>query len=55
MAVKDLMVHLDQDERTPIRLDLAVSLARQHGARPGWRICPARTRPKGGPGEHLAQ
>jgi nucleotide-binding universal stress UspA family protein len=33
MAVKDLMVHLDQDERTPIRLDLAVSLARQHGAR----------------------
>jgi len=33
MALKDLMVHLDQGERTAARLALAVSLARQHQAR----------------------
>jgi nucleotide-binding universal stress UspA family protein len=33
MALKDLIVHLDQSERTAARLSLAVSLAREHGAR----------------------
>lgn len=33
MSLKDLMVHLDQGERTAVRLELAVSLARQHQAR----------------------
>ncbi len=33
MSLKDLMVHLDQGERTAARLELAVSLARQHQAR----------------------
>jgi nucleotide-binding universal stress UspA family protein len=33
MALKNLLVHLDQDERTADRLALAVSLARRHGAR----------------------
>jgi nucleotide-binding universal stress UspA family protein len=33
MALKDLIVHLDQSERTAVRLALAVSLARNHGAR----------------------
>lgn len=33
MALKNVMVHLDQDERTSERLKLAVSIARQHGAR----------------------
>ena len=33
MALKDLIVHLDQSERTAARLALAVSLARQHGAK----------------------
>ena len=32
MALKDLIVHLDQSERTSARLALAVSLAREHGA-----------------------
>jgi nucleotide-binding universal stress UspA family protein len=31
--LKDLLVHLDQGERTSVRLALAVSLARAHGAR----------------------
>ena len=33
MALKDLIVHLDQSGRTTARLALAVSLAREHGAR----------------------
>ena len=33
MALKSLMVHLDQGERTAVRLELAASLARQHQAR----------------------
>ena len=33
MALRDLMVHLDQGERTAARLALGVSLARQHQAR----------------------
>ena len=33
MALKNLMVHLDQGGRTAARLELAVSLARQHQAR----------------------
>jgi nucleotide-binding universal stress UspA family protein len=33
MALKDLLVHLDPGERTPVRLDIAVALARTHGAR----------------------
>lgn len=33
MALKNLMVHLDQSERTATRLALAASLARQHQAR----------------------
>ena len=32
-SLKNLMVHLDQGERTAARLELAVSLARQHQAR----------------------
>jgi nucleotide-binding universal stress UspA family protein len=31
--LKNLLVHLDQSERTPVRLAMAVSLARQHQAR----------------------
>jgi len=31
--LKNLMVHLDQSERTAVRLAIAVSLARRHGAR----------------------
>ena len=33
MALKDLLVHLDQGARTAARLELAVALARQHQAR----------------------
>lgn len=33
MALKDLLVHLDPGDRTPVRLDVAVMLARAHGAR----------------------
>lgn len=33
MAIKDVVVHLDQDGRTAVRLALATALARQHGAR----------------------
>jgi nucleotide-binding universal stress UspA family protein len=33
MALKNLMVHLDQGERTAARVQVAVALARQHGAR----------------------
>ncbi|WP_025917028.1 universal stress protein [Herminiimonas sp. CN] len=33
MSLKNLMVHLDQSKRTASRLELAVSLARQHQAR----------------------
>ena len=33
MPLKNLMVHLDQSERTAARLELAVTLARQHQAR----------------------
>jgi len=33
MALKDLMVHLDPGARTPVRLDLAIALARKHDAR----------------------
>lgn len=33
MALKNLMVHLDQGERTASRLQVAAALARQHGAR----------------------
>ncbi len=33
MSLKNLMVHLDQGERTAARLDLAISLARQNKAR----------------------
>ena len=33
MALKNVMVHLDQDPRTSERLKLAVVLAKQHGAR----------------------
>jgi len=33
MALKNVMVHLDQDPRTSERLKLAVALAKQHGAR----------------------
>ncbi len=33
MALKNLMVHLDQGERTAARLELAISLARRHQAR----------------------
>ncbi len=33
MSLKNLMVHLDSGERAAVRLDLAVGLARRHGAR----------------------
>jgi nucleotide-binding universal stress UspA family protein len=33
MSLKDIMVHLDQGARTAARLDIAVALARRHGAR----------------------
>lgn len=33
MALNDLLVHLDPGERTAVRLDLAVALARTHDAR----------------------
>ncbi len=33
MALKNLMVHLTQSERTPYRLECAVALARKHDAR----------------------
>ena len=33
MPLKNLMVHLDQCERSAVRLDLAISLARRHQAR----------------------
>lgn len=33
MSIKDLLVHLDSGARTPVRLDLAVALAKAHGAR----------------------
>lgn len=33
MSLKNVMVHLDQGERSRIRLELAKSLARRHGAR----------------------
>lgn len=33
MALKNLMVHLDQGERTAARVHVAVALAHQHGAR----------------------
>jgi len=33
MALKDLMVHLDPGERTSVRLDFAIALARKHDAR----------------------
>jgi nucleotide-binding universal stress UspA family protein len=33
MSLKNLMVHLDHGERTTARLELAISLARQHQAR----------------------
>jgi nucleotide-binding universal stress UspA family protein len=33
MSLKNLMVHLDQSERTAARLDFAVSIAHKHGAR----------------------
>lgn len=33
MAIKDLMVHLDHDERTGVRLGMAVDIARRQGAR----------------------
>jgi len=33
MSLKDLMVHLDSGERTKVRLDIAVSIARQHQAK----------------------
>jgi len=33
MTLKNLMVHLDQAQRTEARLNLAVNLAREHGAR----------------------
>jgi nucleotide-binding universal stress UspA family protein len=33
MAIKDLLVHLDSGSRAPERLDLAIALARRHGAR----------------------
>lgn len=33
MSLKNLMVHLDSGERTVVRLELAVSLARRHQAR----------------------
>ena len=33
MSLKDLMVHLDEGERTKVRLEIAVSIARQHQAR----------------------
>jgi nucleotide-binding universal stress UspA family protein len=33
MALKNVMVHLDQDPRTSERLKLAVALAKRHGAR----------------------
>ena len=33
MALKNLMVHLDQGARTAVRLELAVALARRHQAR----------------------
>lgn len=33
MSLKNLMVHLDQGERTQVRLELAASLARHHQAR----------------------
>ncbi len=33
MSLKSLMVHLDQTERTAARVDLAISIAREHRAR----------------------
>jgi len=33
MSLKNLMVHLDQGERSPVRLELAVALAKKHRAR----------------------
>ena len=33
MALKNVLVHLDQDERTSERLKLAVAIAKEHGAR----------------------
>lgn len=33
MAIADLLVHVDSGSRAPERIDLAVSLARRHGAR----------------------
>ena len=33
MALKDLIVHLDQSARTAARLALAISLAREQGAK----------------------
>jgi len=33
MSIKNIMVHLDQGARTPVRLKLAVDLARKHQAR----------------------
>ncbi|MFA6312727.1 MAG: universal stress protein [Sterolibacterium sp.] len=33
MSLKNLMVHLDSGERTQVRLDIAVAIARQHQAR----------------------
>src|SRR5690242_8031816 len=33
MALKNLMVHLDEGERTAARLEMATALARRHGAR----------------------
>jgi nucleotide-binding universal stress UspA family protein len=33
MAIKDLLVHLDQSERSKVRLDIAIELAQRHNAR----------------------
>jgi nucleotide-binding universal stress UspA family protein len=33
MSLKNLLVHLDHSDRSAVRLELAVSLARRHGAR----------------------
>lgn len=33
MSLKNLLVHLDHSDRSAVRLDLAVALARRHGAR----------------------
>lgn len=33
MTIKNIMVHLDQGRRSPLRLQLAVALARKHNAR----------------------